>query len=94
MSQEDRYIRYMVEIPLAGLPKHDEDDPEPVDSTGGVLRVIICMKPASSRRLLTAQYVQSDIAFKRVSGFLEFELGGLDHGANMGEHEGFGLSHP
>ncbi|KZP03615.1 hypothetical protein FIBSPDRAFT_768689, partial [Athelia psychrophila] len=83
MPREDCYIRYMAEIPLEGLPTHDEDDPEPAVSTDRMLRVIICMKPASSRRLLTAQYVQSDIAFKRVAGFLEFELGGLDLSANI-----------
>ncbi|KZP08487.1 hypothetical protein FIBSPDRAFT_901216 [Athelia psychrophila] len=83
MPPEDCYIRYMAEIPLEGLPTHDEDDPEPAVSTDRMLRVIICMKPASSRRLLAAQYVQSDIAFKRVAGFLEFELGGLDLSANI-----------
>lgn len=85
LPPEDRYIRFMTEIPLEGLPIHDEDDPEPPVSTDKLLRIIICMKPASSRRLITAQYVQSDIAFKRVAGFLEFELGGLDLGANMGK---------
>lgn len=89
LPPEEHYIRYIAEIPLAGLPVHDEDDLEPAASTGKMLRIIVCMWPEGSRRLATAQFVQSDIAFKRVSGFLEFELGGLDHDANMGKYYTF-----
>jgi len=33
--------------------------------------------------LLQAQYLQSDIAFKRIVGFLEFEIGGMDQNAKI-----------
>ncbi|KZP25255.1 hypothetical protein FIBSPDRAFT_909652 [Athelia psychrophila] len=80
-----QYIRYTAETPLNGLPVYDEDDPDHSDpsDTAMMLRIIICMSPESSRRLAAAQYLQSDIAFKRVSGFLEFKIGGLDRNANM-----------
>lgn len=40
------------------------------------------MSKEGSQRLLKAQYVQSDIGFKRVVGFYEFELAGMDRDAN------------
>ncbi|KAF7968248.1 hypothetical protein HWV62_31541 [Athelia sp. TMB] len=80
---EAHYIRYMAEIPLNGLPVYDDDEPEPPNPSDKMLRIIICMTPESSRRLAAAQYLQSDIAFKRVSGFLEFEIGGLDRNTNI-----------
>ena len=52
------------------LISHEEDDPnEPVlvgegDSDG--VRIIICMTKEGSKRLLGAQYLQSDMAFKRM----------------------------
>jgi hypothetical protein len=75
------YIRYIAEIPLSTMTAHDEDDS---NDTSEVLRVIICMSRESSQRLLAAQYLQSDIAFKRVAGFLEFEIGHLDQNAKIG----------
>jgi len=39
------------------------------------------MTKESSHQLLRAQFLQSDIAFKRVAGFLEFEVGGLNQNA-------------
>ena len=51
---------------------------------GDLLRIIICMTQESSHRILRAQFLQSDIAFKRVAGFLEFEVGGLDRNAGIG----------
>lgn len=85
LPPENHYICYMAEMPLSGLPTHDEDDAEPIASADATLRLIVCMYPESSSRLAAAQYLQSNIAFKRVYGFLEFELGGLDCNANMGE---------
>ncbi|KAJ3924260.1 MAG: hypothetical protein NXY57DRAFT_1092279, partial [Lentinula lateritia] len=38
----------------------------------------LCMFPSSSRRLKRAQYLQSDIGFKRVVGLEEFEIAGTD----------------
>ncbi|KZP19049.1 hypothetical protein FIBSPDRAFT_955798 [Athelia psychrophila] len=83
LPPENHYIRYMAEIPLSRLPRYDEDELELATSAVTMLQVIVCMRPASSRRLAAAHYLQSDIAFKRVSKFFEFEIGGLDHNANM-----------
>jgi hypothetical protein len=44
------------------------------------------MSEEGSKRLLRAQYVQSDIAFKRVVGFYEFELAAMDRDANTSTH--------
>lgn len=65
---------------MEGVELHDEDTP---DEAGKPLRIVVCMSKESSRRLLRAQYVQSDIGFKRVIGFQEFELGGFDQEAQM-----------
>jgi hypothetical protein len=42
------------------------------------MSIVICMSREASHRLASARFVQSDISFKRVAGFLEFELGGMD----------------
>ena len=75
------YIRCAEELPLGTLTEHEEDEP---NDTGESLQIIICMTRESSRRLLRAQYLQSDIAFKRVAGFLEFETGGWNQNAQIG----------
>lgn len=74
LSPENVYIRVAEEINI-GLPSHEEDDLERSEEP---LRIIICMTKESSKRLLDAQYLQSDIGFKRIVGFYEFELGGLE----------------
>jgi hypothetical protein len=61
---------------------HEEDESNL--NTGELLRIIICMTKESSHQLLRAQFLQSDIAFKRVAGFLEFEVGGLNQNAKIG----------
>ena len=48
------------------------------------ISIIIYMTKESSHQLLHAQFMQSDIAFKRVAGFLEFEVGGLNQNAKIG----------
>jgi hypothetical protein len=78
------YIRYIAEIPLSTMTAHEEDDSAETAETGELLRMIICMTRESSERLVMAQYLQSDIAFKRVAGFLEFEIGGSDQNAKIG----------
>lgn len=87
------YIRYMSEIPIR---EGDRDSSDEADgsSSSDTLRIVICMTPESSRALLHAQYLQCDISFKRVSGFLEFELGMMDPVANisMGVCSNLGLS--
>lgn len=67
----------MQEIPAEGMCAHEEDELE-LDNSGEALKIVVCMSRESSQRLLDAQYLQSDIGFKRVIGFHEFELGGLD----------------
>ncbi|KAF7969704.1 hypothetical protein HWV62_26160 [Athelia sp. TMB] len=81
LPPEKHYIRTIEEISLDGMPVHEEDefDYEMLADLRRTLRLIVCMTPAQSRRLSRAQYIQSDIAFKRVAGFLEFEIGGLDN---------------
>ena len=41
------------------------------------------MSKKNSIRLSNAHYVQSDIGFKRIAGYQEFELGGLDPSSRM-----------
>ncbi|KAG6818895.1 hypothetical protein H0H93_000513 [Arthromyces matolae] len=67
------YIRIVEELKL---DSDDEDDAE--DDVSDLFRVIICMTPEGSRLLSQAHFIQSDIGFKRIIGFQEFELGGLD----------------
>ena len=78
------YIRYAEELPISTLTEHEDDEP---NDTREFLRIIICMTRESSRRFLHAQYLQSDIAFKRVAGFLEFETGSLNQNAPIGSSD-------
>src|ERR1700723_2397177 len=73
-APEDIYIHYMAELSrdrldMEGLADEDIglEDSEPI-------RVVICMNRLQSHRLVKARFIQSDIAFKRVTGFKEFEL--------------------
>ena len=69
------YIQYIAEVPLNSMTTHDEDD---YTDNEELLQMIICMSRESSQKLLAVQYLQSDIAFKRVAGFLEFEISNLN----------------
>jgi hypothetical protein len=60
---------------------HEEDDPVLVGE-GDEVQIIICMTQEASERLLAAQYLQSDMAFKRIVGFYEFELAAVDRISN------------
>jgi hypothetical protein len=71
----------VAELPLLGSIIHEEDD---TNRASDPIRIIICMSKDSSKRLLDAQFLQSDIGFKRIVGFQEFELGGRDHGSRTG----------
>ena len=66
------------------LITHEEDDSEPVlaEEDSDAVRIIICMTQEGSKRLLGAQYLQSDMAFKRIVGFYEFELAAVDRISN------------
>ncbi|KAJ6543739.1 hypothetical protein DFH09DRAFT_1390311 [Mycena vulgaris] len=82
LAKEQRYIRRIIAIPLQTLNSHEEDEPEK-DNKDDMVRIIICMTPEASRRLLSAgRYLQSDIAFGRIVRFLEFELACMDRDAN------------
>lgn len=75
-----RYIRFIDEVPMVETDDTESDFDGDLSKS---LRVIICMSSEGSRRLLEAQYVQSDIGFKRIAGFQEFEIGGLDRDAQI-----------
>lgn len=75
---EDHYIRQMIEFDTAGLDQCDEGDSNEHHN----LRIVVCMTVQGSRRLLDAQYIQSDIGFKRIIGFEEFELASFDRDSN------------
>lgn len=77
---EDHYIRLILELDNDALEEHEEDDPAlPEDK---VTRIIICMGREGSLRLRKAAYIQSDIGFKRIVGFDEFEMASMDRDAN------------
>ena len=85
LEPDHQYIRRMKEFSLEGVDINEDDDPEDCDGgAGNIICVIVCMTPVNSQRLLRAQFVESDIAFKRVSGFLEFKIGGLENGSRTG----------
>ncbi|KAE9392665.1 hypothetical protein BT96DRAFT_1023443 [Gymnopus androsaceus JB14] len=80
----DQYLRVMLEIPDAEVDDDEDDVPEDqaLVSKGKPLRIAICMTPAASKRLIETQYLQSDIGFKRIVGFYEFEIASLDRHSN------------
>ncbi|SJL06250.1 uncharacterized protein ARMOST_09586 [Armillaria ostoyae] len=78
----DIYIRIVEEMTWAQLELfgeyQDPTDPLPLNSSDQTFWIIICMNPQRSHDLLQATAVQSDIAFKRVTGYKEFELVSFD----------------
>ncbi|KAF4593638.1 hypothetical protein EYR40_008426 [Pleurotus pulmonarius] len=72
-----QYIRLAEEFNLPESDTDGDDDTSAIDSCSP-FRMVICMFPEASRRLARAQYLQCDIGFKRIVGFQEFELGGMD----------------
>lgn len=89
LPDSERYIRRVIKIPHA-MVIEDEDEPSDyLNIDGGhassELQVIICMTPDASKRMKQARYLQSDIGFKRVTGFYEFEIGSLDRESNTSE---------
>ncbi|KAJ7833663.1 hypothetical protein B0H13DRAFT_1520011, partial [Mycena leptocephala] len=77
LPKEEHYIRVMLELDDNTLPVHEEDDPPVIGEI--TTRIIICMAPDASHRL---GYLQSDIGFKRIVGFHEFEIASMDRDAN------------
>ncbi|KAJ3849802.1 hypothetical protein EV368DRAFT_46593 [Lentinula lateritia] len=80
---EEHYIRTMLELSTSEQLTDEEDLIEDQGtSSKDPLRIVICMSKTSGRRFLEAQYLQSDIAFKRIIGFYEFEVAYLDEFTN------------
>ncbi|KIJ33839.1 hypothetical protein M422DRAFT_182788 [Sphaerobolus stellatus SS14] len=71
-SFEDHYVRFIGTFSKVDGSYLGEDTVEEC------IRLIICMFPESSHRLLRNNYLQSDIAFSRLTNYMEFELGGWD----------------
>jgi hypothetical protein len=70
LPKESHYIRRVLAIDQAYSAEDDEDDIIPQAVKDDCLRIIICMTPEGSRRLLSSgRYLQSDIAFRRIVGF-------------------------
>ena len=75
------YIWLIVEIDNKMITEHEEDVFDKV-VLHTPFHMILCMSKAGSERLLQAQYIQSDIGFKHVVGFYEFELACMDRDTN------------
>ncbi|KAJ3840861.1 hypothetical protein F5878DRAFT_532801 [Lentinula raphanica] len=82
----DRYLRVMIEIADTDLGDNEAHDDFPDESspssTSQPLRIAICMTSAASKQFVASQYLQSDIAFKRIVGFYEFEIATVDEELN------------
>ncbi|KAJ6456641.1 hypothetical protein C8R47DRAFT_1165259 [Mycena vitilis] len=82
LPPSEHYIRRIIVIDNDDVARHEEDEDEP-PSKDSKLRIIVCMSPIASRRILDlGRYLQSDIAFKRIVDFLEFEMACMDRDGN------------
>ncbi|KAJ3860037.1 hypothetical protein EV359DRAFT_49934, partial [Lentinula novae-zelandiae] len=84
LEPEAHYIRSMIEISPSELESDEDDLPEdqPGETTLQPLKIAICMTSEASHRFVKAQYLQSDIGFKRIVGFYEFEVASVDKYSN------------
>lgn len=83
LPPHEHYIRLILELNNDSLVIHEEDEPAlPGDKN---TQIIICMSTDSSKRLQDTQYLQSDIGFKRIVGFDEFEIAAMDRDANTSQ---------
>ncbi|KAK7026224.1 hypothetical protein R3P38DRAFT_2948380 [Favolaschia claudopus] len=82
IDADEHYIRRIIEVPDFPLDEFDAENPIASGSPASTLQIIICMSRTGSERLLKAQYIQSDIAFRRIEEFLEFEMAAMDRIAN------------
>ncbi|KAJ3756434.1 hypothetical protein EV360DRAFT_84964 [Lentinula raphanica] len=78
LQPAERYLRTMIEVAGAELNDDEDDLPSDQNHFSQPLRVAICMTSAASENFIAAQYLQSDIAFKRIVGFYEFEIAAVD----------------
>jgi len=74
LPAEEHYIQCI--IFMMGYSVHEEDKQGPKGDSNGI-RIVILMSCEGSQRLLQAQYLQSDMAFKRVVGFHEFKFAAI-----------------
>ncbi len=84
LEPKDRYLHAMIEIPVTLLAPDEDDVPEdqPPALALQPLEIAICMTSKASQRFVQAQYLQSDIGFKRIVGFYEFEIASMDRYSN------------
>ena len=73
LPAEFSYIRSIKTIPTA-----------PKDKNQDLYRIIICMTQEMSRNLAQAHYIQCDISYKRIVGWLEFEIAGWNRELKCG----------
>jgi hypothetical protein len=86
LSKETHYIRRVLLIPMGEQPEDEDEDEDELPKGDGILCIIICMTPEASRRLISSgRYLQSDIAFRRITGFKEFEVAGMERDTNTSE---------
>lgn len=85
----DRYIRFMKEVDGANSDDSEEEDEDICESEGQrrpsdteTLKIVICMTSSACKRLVEAQHLQSDIGFKRIVGFYEFEIASVERSSN------------
>lgn len=76
----------MGEYPSLTQVREEEDQNESRISEAP-LRVIVCMLKENSHRFLNEKYIQSDIGFKRIVGWKEFELGARDSITRISEYQ-------
>ncbi|KAJ4463608.1 hypothetical protein C8R41DRAFT_872387 [Lentinula lateritia] len=84
LEPDSYYVCSMIEISLLEL-ESDEDDvleDQPGETTLQPLKIAICMTSEASHCFVKAQYLQSDIGFKRIVGFYEFEVASVDKYSN------------
>lgn len=82
----DPYIRFAMEISVLES-EHSTNSSLDKEAQNTPFRVAICMTKQSSTHLLHAQFLQSDIGFKRIVGFKEFVLGGQDSDSRQSKHK-------
>jgi len=79
-------------IYMTNVPTH-KDDLATDGNNNCNAQIVICMTSEGSQHLLNAQYIQSDMAFKHVMGYYEFELAAIDWIINTSMLLSFSMSH-
>lgn len=85
LPPQQHYIRIISETSLT-IDYSDDSEDHTTAASEAPFRFVLCMTPEASHRLLHAQYLQSDISFKRIAGWQEFALGGLDRASRTGTY--------